>query len=54
MPQLYIMNSDGSDVQRISFGGGSYTAPSWSPRGYYIAFTKIIRGVEGKLLISEL
>lgn len=42
------MNSDGSDVQRISFGSGSYAAPSWSPRGDYIAFTKITRGDGGK------
>ncbi|MCC8417438.1 MAG: Tol-Pal system beta propeller repeat protein TolB [Rickettsia endosymbiont of Bryobia graminum] len=42
--QLYIMNSDGSNVQRISFGGGAYAAPCWSPRGDYIAFTKIVSG----------
>ncbi|XVN43566.1 MAG: Tol-Pal system beta propeller repeat protein TolB [Candidatus Rickettsia vulgarisii] len=42
--QLYIMNSDGSNVQRISFGGGAYAAPCWSPRGDYIAFTKILPG----------
>lgn len=42
--QLYIMNSDGSDVKRISFGGGVYAAPCWSPRGDYIAFTKILPG----------
>ncbi|KAJ6644869.1 Tol-Pal system protein TolB [Pseudolycoriella hygida] len=41
--QLYIMNVDGSNVERISFGGGAYAAPSWSPRGDYIAFTKITR-----------
>ncbi len=39
--QLYVMNADGSNVERISFGGGVYAAPSWSPRGDYIAFTKI-------------
>ncbi|WP_375327536.1 Tol-Pal system beta propeller repeat protein TolB [Candidatus Tisiphia endosymbiont of Nemotelus uliginosus] len=39
--QLYIMNADGSNVERISFGSGVYAAPSWSPRGDYIAFTKI-------------
>lgn len=41
--QLYIMNSDGSSVERISFGGGVYASPIWSPRGDYIAFTKITR-----------
>lgn len=39
--QLYIMNANGSNVERISYGGGTYAAPSWSPRGDYIAFTKI-------------
>ncbi len=42
--QLYIMNADGSNVERISFGGGAYAAPNWSPRGDYIAFTKIAAG----------
>lgn len=40
--QLYVMNRDGSDVQRISFRQGSrYATPIWSPRGDYIAFTRM-------------
>ena len=42
--QLYIMNSDGSNVRRISFGDGRYAAPVWSPDGEWIAFTKISGG----------
>jgi TolB protein len=42
--QLYVMDSDGSDVKRISFSDGSYAAPVWSPKGDYIAFTKSVRG----------
>jgi TolB protein len=42
--QLYVMNADGSDVHRISFGKGRYATPVWSPRGDYIAFTRM----EGK------
>lgn len=42
-PQLYVMNADGSNVERISFSGGSYNTPVWSPRGDYIAFTKVNR-----------
>lgn len=42
--QLYAMNSDGSAVQRISFGAGRYSTPVWSPRGDYIAFTKQLMG----------
>ncbi|MDZ4843800.1 MAG: Tol-Pal system beta propeller repeat protein TolB [Hyphomicrobium aestuarii] len=39
--QLYIMNSDGSGLRRISpQGDGRYSTPVWSPRGDYIAFTK--------------
>lgn len=38
--QLYIMNSDGSNIRRLSFGRGRYATPVWSPRGDWIAFTK--------------
>lgn len=40
--QLYVMNSDGSGVRRLTGGGGEgrYSTPVWSPRGDYIAFTK--------------
>jgi Tol biopolymer transport system component len=34
------MGADGSGQNRISFGGGSYSTPVWSPRGDLIAFTK--------------
>ena len=30
--QLYIMRSDGTKVERISFGEGRYATPVWSPR----------------------
>jgi TolB protein len=39
--QLYVMGADGSDQRRISFGGGRYASPTWSPRGDLIAFTRI-------------
>ncbi len=37
LPQLYIMESDGSSVQRLTDGGYA-TSPSWSPNGQFIAF----------------
>jgi TolB protein len=37
LPQLYIMDSDGSGVYRLTDGGYA-TSPSWSPNGQFIAF----------------
>jgi TolB protein len=37
LPQLYIMNTDGSGVQQMTDGGYA-TSPSWSPNGQVIAF----------------
>lgn len=42
--QIYIMSRDGYDIKRISFGGGTYATPVWSPRGDFIAFTKMKDG----------
>ena len=39
--QLYVMSADGGNERRISFGGGRYATPEWSPRGDLIAFTKM-------------
>ena len=38
------MNADGSGERRISFGGGWYAAPEWSPDGAWIAFTRRTQG----------
>jgi TolB protein len=42
--QLFIMDSDGRNVKRISFNKGRYATPVWSPRGDVIAFTKMLAG----------
>ena len=44
--QLYVMNSDGSNERRISFGPGGYATPEWSPDGKRIAFTR--RAADGR------
>ena len=42
--QLFIMDSDGRNVERISYNKGRYATPVWSPRGDVIAFTKMLNG----------
>ena len=42
--QLYVMDADGNNVRRISYGDGRYATPVWSPRGDIIAFTKMANG----------
>ena len=44
--QLYVMNADGSNERRITFGGGWYASPDWSPDGNWIAFVR--RGSDGR------
>ncbi len=36
--QVYVMNADGSNQHRVSFGAGRNGTPVWSPRGDLIAF----------------
>lgn len=38
LPQIYIMNADGSDETRLPLGGFA-SSPSWSPNGLMLAFS---------------
>ena len=39
-PQLYMMNADGGDVQKLDMGDKGYVVdPSWSPNGQLLAFS---------------
>lgn len=42
--QIYVMDANGGNIQRISYGQGNYATPVWSPRGDLIAFTRISGG----------
>jgi TolB protein len=38
-PQIYVMDAEGSNVRRVSFGGSTYLdSPAWSPAGDKIVF----------------
>ena len=44
-PQIYVMNSDGSDPHRVSFVSSNYcTSPDWSPKGDKLAFVCRVYG----------
>ena len=38
LPQIYRMNTDGTDAVRLTNGQGEATNPSWHPDGQHIAF----------------
>ncbi len=37
-PQIFVMDSDGSNTRRVSFSGFYNVSPSWSPQGDLIAY----------------
>ncbi len=41
---IYVMNSDGSDITRLTHDGGLEIYPTWSPDGRQIAYERARRG----------
>jgi Tol biopolymer transport system component len=50
VPQVWVMNSDGSDPRQLTTCGGLY--PAWSPDGRFIAYTDT-RRCNGRLWIMN-
>ena len=40
-PEIYVMNPDGTDQQRLTYHDGQDNRPSWSPDGRRIAFSRV-------------
>jgi Tol biopolymer transport system component len=53
LPQIYVMNADGSGLRRLSHGDAADVTPSWSPDGQWIAFTSTRSG-EPDIYIMDL
>jgi len=42
--EIFVMNSDGSDVRQLTFNGAEDSWPRWSPNGKWIAFHSNVDG----------
>jgi TolB protein len=42
---VYVINVDGSGLQRLTSGNGSNEGPSWSPDGRFLVFSSTRTGV---------
>jgi TolB protein len=47
------MAADGTGQRRISFGGGWYAAPVWSPDGEWIAFARRVPGAGSRIGVMK-
>jgi TolB protein len=53
-PQVYTMNIDGGNVERISDGTGEATNPAWNPNGRTLAFAWTRGYATGKYNVFEM
>jgi TolB protein len=44
-PQIYVMDAEGSNVRKVSFGGNYHDSPAWSPTGDRIAYVSRVENV---------
>ncbi len=51
---LFVMNSDGSNVRNLTNSPAFYATPAWSPKGDKLAFTGSIKVVTGPFAISRI
>jgi Tol biopolymer transport system component len=51
---IYEVNADGTDVRRLTRGGGGSSNPIWSPNGKRIAFLRGVQGVKKTMGRSEI
>jgi len=44
-PQVYVMDAEGANVRRISFGGNHFDSPAWSPAGDRLVYVSRVANV---------
>jgi tol-pal system beta propeller repeat protein TolB len=50
--EVYVMNTDGSDLKQLTFIGATTYGSAWSPDGKHIAFTSTQSGTEEVYVMS--
>ncbi len=53
-PQIYTMNSDGSNQKRLTYKGKYNTSPEWSPKGDSIVFSAREKRGKFDIFVSDL
>ncbi len=53
-PQIYTMNSDGSNQKRLTYKGKYNTSPEWSPKGDAIVFSAREKRGKFDIFVSDL